>query len=312
MSLTVFLLTSIISITIFSILTFSTAAESTYKISGFILDSNGKGVGNANIVFNVPSIVPSVYSNQSGYYEIQPPAGTYHINVWPPFNGNYISYDEPSFYVNSDANKNITLNSGYKISGFISDSFGAPVVGAVVFFNNYGSGWFSTSNGYYFLSAPSGTYTIDAHPRVGTYSGTTTSFQTYYEYNFVVTENTIKNITVNTQTATPTPSLLPSTPTPTITPTIVPIASPKPIPTPTLPSTQISISTDASSHQVGSTLNIQGKLADQSGSPLGNKTVILSYAIGDSANWVQIGSSETDSLGKYGVQWVMEPQAVLT
>jgi hypothetical protein len=282
----------------------SSAAESTYKVSGYILDSNGKGVSNANVVFNVPTIVSSVFSNQSGYYEIHPPVGTYHINVWPPFDGNYISYDEPSFNVNSDISKNITLNSGYKISGFLSDSSGAPVVGAVVFFNNYGSGWFSTSTGYYFLSAPAGTYTIDAHPRVGTYSGTTTSFQTYYEYNFVVNGNTQKNITVNTQTATPTPSPPSGTSAPTIQPTPVPSARPTPVPTPTLPSTHITLSTDATSSQVGSTLNIQGKLADRSGNALQNKTVILSYTISDSTNWVQIGSGVTDLLGGYSIQWV--------
>ena len=187
----------------------------------------------------MPTTVPSVYSNQSGYNEIHPPAGTYYINVWPPFDGNYIRYDEPSFNVNSDTSKNITLNSGYKISGFLSDSSGAPVVGAVVFFNNYGSGWFSTSADYYFLSAPAGTYTIDANPRVGTYSGPTTSFQTYYEYNFVVVGNTQKNITVNTQTATPTPSPQPSTPIATIPPTPAPTSKPTPVPTPTLPLTQI-------------------------------------------------------------------------
>ncbi len=292
------------SLPVFAAWICSSSAESTYKVSGYILDSNGKGVSNANVVFNVPTIVPSIYSNQSGYYEIHPPAGTYHIDVWPPFDGNYISYDEPSFNVNSDISKNITLNSGYKISGYISDSLGAPVVGAVVFFNNYGSGWFSTSSGYYFLSAPAGTYTIDAHPRVGTYSGPTTSFQTYYEYNFVVSSNTQKNITVNTQTATPTPIPPASTIAPTIQPTPVPTANPTPVPTTTLPSTQLSLSTDATSYQVGSTLNIQGKLADRNGNALQDKTVILSYTIGESTNWVEIGSGVTDSLGGYRIQWV--------
>jgi hypothetical protein len=63
--------------------------------------------------------------------------------------------------------------------------------------DNFGSGWFSNSSGYYFLSVPAGTYTINAHPRTGNYySGSTTDFPTYHEYNFTVNSDTVKNITV--------------------------------------------------------------------------------------------------------------------
>jgi hypothetical protein len=105
-----------------------------FKISGYILDSNGQGIGGANIIFNVPDIVPSVISDSSGYYVISAPAGTYHVNVWPPFDSNYIYYGEPGFVVESNMNKNITLDSGYKVSGYITDSSGAPVIGASVWF----------------------------------------------------------------------------------------------------------------------------------------------------------------------------------
>jgi outer membrane protein assembly factor BamB len=195
---------------------FSLAQDSTkFKISGYITDSSGRGIANANIIFNVPQTVPSVYSSSSGYYEIFAPQGTYHVNVWPPFDANYISYDEPGFTVGSDISKNITLYSGYKISGYISDAAGNPVVGACVFLENasnwYGSGWFSNSAGYYFLSAPAGTYTIDAHPRTGNYySGPTTDFPTYYEYNFTVDSNTVKNITVGSFSPAPSPVINPN------------------------------------------------------------------------------------------------------
>ncbi|MBN1357864.1 PQQ-binding-like beta-propeller repeat protein, partial [Candidatus Bathyarchaeota archaeon] len=174
-----------------------------YEISGYILDENGNGIEGAHIIFNVPELVPSVTSDASGYYVISAPAGTYHVNVWPPFDSNYINYDEPGFTVTSDMTKNITLQSGYKVSGYITDTSGNPVVGAVVSLDNYGSGWFSNSSGYYFLSVPAGTYTITAHPRTGNYySGPTTYFPTYYEYNFTVNAETVKNITVGSSSPT--------------------------------------------------------------------------------------------------------------
>ncbi len=169
------------------------------KISGYIRDSNGVPISDANVIFNVPSIVPSVWTNQAGYYEIYAPAGTYHVNVWPPYNSNYINYDEPGFAVGtSSISKNIILTTGCKVSGYLVTTNGAPVVGAVVLLDNFGSGWFSDSNGYYFLNVPAGTYAINAHPRSGyNYSGPTTNFQGYYETNFVVQNNVIKNITVS-------------------------------------------------------------------------------------------------------------------
>jgi hypothetical protein len=183
-------------------LTHFSLAQDVFTISGYILDSSGHGVADAYIIFNNVS-TPRVSTDNSGYYVMPAPAGTYHINVWPPFDSHYINYDEPGFVVGSDITKNITLTSGCKVSGYITDSSGAPVVGAAVLFrdsvNIFGSGWFSTSVGYYFLSVPAGTYTIDAHPRTAygyNYSGFTTDFPTYYEYNFVVSGNTVKNITV--------------------------------------------------------------------------------------------------------------------
>ncbi len=207
--------TLLLTITLSFSLSSVQAQSERFKISGYVLDSNGRGIAKADVIFNVPSIVPGVYSDNSGYYETFGPSGTYHINVWPPYDSTYINYDEPGFVVASDVTKNITLYTGYKVSGYISDLSGTPVTGAVVFLNGYGSGWFSTSNGYYFLAVPVGTYKIDAHPRIGTYQSPTTSFPTYYEYNFAVNGNIVKNITVGNSTPTPTPT---STPSPTPTP----------------------------------------------------------------------------------------------
>jgi hypothetical protein len=177
-------------------------AQDVFTISGYILDSSGHGVADAYIIFNNVS-TPRVSTDNSGYYVMPAPAGTYHINVWPPFDSNFINYDEPGFTVGLDMTKNITLQSGYKVSGYISDSSGKPVIGAVVLLDNFCSGWFSNSEGYYFLSVPAGTYTINAHPRTGNYySGPTTDFPTYYEYNFTVNSDTVKNITVGASSST--------------------------------------------------------------------------------------------------------------
>jgi hypothetical protein len=223
-----------------------------FKMSGYILDSDGHGIAGANIIFNVPDIVPSVHSDSSGYYVISAPAGTYHINVWPPFDSNYINYDEPGFVVASDLTKNITLASGYKVSGYITDSSGAPAVGASVLFrdsvNTFGSGWFSNSEGYYFLSVPAGTYTIKAHPRTGNYySGPTTDFPTYYEYNFTVNSDTVKNITIGDSSPTSSSNSEPESSAESSLEQS-PVSSPEPLSTPpaTVAPDQITISTKAS------------------------------------------------------------------
>src|SRR4030042_572987 len=106
-----------------------------FKISGYILDSNGRGIAGAYIIFNNVS-TPSVSTDYSGYYVMPAPAGTYHVNVWPPFDSNYINFDEPGFVVGSDMTKNITLFSGCKVSGYISNSSGTPMVGADVIFHS--------------------------------------------------------------------------------------------------------------------------------------------------------------------------------
>jgi hypothetical protein len=166
---------------------FGVAQTPTYKISGYVKNSSGQGIAGANVIFNVPSIVPSVYSGSSGYYEIFAPAGTYHVNVWPPFDSNYLSYDQPVLNVNSGITKNITLSTGYKVSGYLTDSSGTPIRGALVSLNQFHCGWYSNYTGYYFVTASAGTYTLKIQPKTGP------SFPTYNEANFIVTKDISKN-----------------------------------------------------------------------------------------------------------------------
>jgi hypothetical protein len=309
----ILLISSLFSV--FPILSAPTAAQtSTFSLSGYVLDSNGNGVAGANVNFN--GAIPSANTNSKGYYATSGPAGTYQIYVWPPFNSSYINYDEAGFTIASDATKNITLQTGCKISGYIIDSAGTPMVGASVLFRIsnkvYGSGWFTNSAGYYFINVPAGIYTIDAHPQTAfnpSYTGPCTPFTTYYEYNFAVSSNIDKNITVSgTQTtATPTPTAQPTT-APTTTP------SPTPIPTlaPSLKSTHVSISVNAPSSSVGSSVNINGKLTDATGNPLASKTITLSYKLPGSSNNIPIGSDTTNTAGEYSLQWVNTASGTFT
>ena len=188
--------------------------QTVYKVSGYILDVNGQGLEGADVL--IPGVATQ-FTNASGYYEIFAPEGTYSLGVWPPYDSNYINYAEPSFNVTTNANKNITLETGCKVSGYITTEEGAPVWGASVHFSNnggyYGSGWFTNQEGYYFINVPAGNYTITAAPREGNYSSPTTQFTPYSEDNFAVNDTATKNITVQipeAPTPTPTPAATPA------------------------------------------------------------------------------------------------------
>ncbi len=194
---------------------FSNAQDQTkYKISGYVKDSNGQGIDHANVLLSGDyTSFDTVFTNASGYYELYAPEGTYTFGVWPPYDSDYINYAESGFVAASDVSKNITLETGIKISGYITTEAGAAVLGASVHFSTnggyYGSGYFTNQVGYYFINVPEGTYTITAEPRTGNYSNPTTQFTHYKEENFEVTQTTTKNITVQTtDPPTPTPTTI--------------------------------------------------------------------------------------------------------
>jgi hypothetical protein len=288
-----------------------------YQISGYIQNAQGQGIQGACIIFNVPNIVPCTYSDNSGYYQIYAPAGTYHINVWPAYNSSYINYDEASFTLTQAISKNMTLPTGNKVCGYVKDAQGTPMVGASVLFKAgstvYGSGYFTDTQGYYFAAIPTGTYTIDAHPQTAydpSYQGTCTYFPTYLEYNFEINSDLAKNITVGTPTTTPTPTNRPSQSNPTNSPTSNP--APTATPNPTLPTSYITIQTDASTYNVGSKLIISGTLGDQNQNPIADKTIVLSYSLDGGTSWIEVGSSKTDSQGQYNIQWIISASGAFT
>ena len=213
----VFLSAIISGLVLVSPVCFSLAQTSTsFTISGYILDSDGNGINGAHIAFYLPSNlasgIPTVISDSSGYYVVSAPNGTYNLNVWPPFDSNYIHYDEQGFVVESDLTKNMTLPIGLKVSGYVSDSSGNPVSNAAVLLDEFGSGWFSNTLGYYFVNVPAGTYDLTVKPRYGD-----DHFSRYFESNLTINGETTKNITVSDHSTTQSPT--PNEPSPEPSPT---------------------------------------------------------------------------------------------
>lgn len=163
--------------------------QTAFKISGYIKDQNGNPIAGAQVSFNTQNLVPTVYTDATGYYAVYAPAGVYRINVLPPYDSNYIFYDLQGYVVGgADAVKNIVLQTGYKISGYITDSNGTPVQGALVTLNGFTTGWTSNYMGYYFVNVPAGTYRLSIVPSEGY------SYPSYYEYNVTVNGDLTKNV----------------------------------------------------------------------------------------------------------------------
>ena len=228
-----------------------TAQGTSYQISGYVKNSNGQGIVGAEIIFGIQTSIPSVRTDSAGYYQIAVSPGTYRLTIWPPFDSSYLSYLESGISVSSNLIKNVTLNSGCKLSGYLT-LFNNPVRGATVRLGSYTCGWYSNYTGYYFVVAPPGTYTLTVSP--GTTSSAT-NFVTYQEYNFAFASNTIRNVAITNTTTVP-----PSTPTPN--PTVKPSNTPI-NPTPT-----------ATPNNVGK-FKISGYILDSTGRGIDHAKVLL-------------------------------------
>ncbi len=148
--------------------------SSGYTVSGTVSDPNGNPVQGAIVVLWDP-ISGAGYgrpTDASGQYSLTVPAGTYEFHVEPPPGSNLAIYHEMNVAINADTTKNVTLTSGYTVSGVVSDSNGNPVQGAFVFLwdpiNQAGYGGPPTnSQGQYSLSVPAGTYELHVDPPAG-------------------------------------------------------------------------------------------------------------------------------------------------
>jgi hypothetical protein len=72
------------------------------------------------------------------------------------------------------------------------------------------------------------------------------------------------------------------------------------------------MSAQASTPEVGSSVNVNGKLSSQNANPIANKTVVLSYAVANGTFWSEIGSEKTNAAGEYSIQWLIPASGTFT
>ena len=77
-------------------------------------------------------------------------------------------------------------------------------------------------------------------------------------------------------------------------------------------SSSLTISTDSAVNQVGSAINIEGKLSDQNGVGIVNEPVVLHYTFAGAESWYPIGSAFTDQDGAYSIQWINTASGTVT
>ena len=124
-----------------------------FIVEGYILDSSGKGVSGVQTdISNSSWAVPPYRTDSSGFYLLSIPAGTYTFNICPPYTTNLTNYYETDFVVNDHMTKNVTMTSGFKVSGYIRYPSGETVANLATWLTNssgsiFASGWWSDSSG---------------------------------------------------------------------------------------------------------------------------------------------------------------------
>lgn len=160
------------------------------------------------------------------------------------------------------------------------------------------------------FSYPIPTY-FQQHPSLFSYSPTmvgTYTFTINFPTHYFVVSNT-KYVATISLPAVLTVRAPESTPSPISTPTSTAPVSPPPELELTA---QLSISVNASSTVVGSTMNIHGRLSDSNGNPIPNEIILFSYAVEDSWPEVKVGSGVTNQAGEYDIQWAPAASGTFT
>lgn len=196
---TLFLLALITFSTVIVASTNIEPAQSTpnYRLSGYVYDVNGYPASHAYLYLLDPTTGGSTdsgfYTDYYGFYSEYVTSGTYEI-VATLF-GTTQSYYQKNVVISGDTTKNITLVSGFMVSGYVYDSSGQPVLSAIITLNN--NTWTAPSIrtdglGYYEIPAPPGTYTLNVRPPEYSY------VINYQNNSFTISRNTTYNIVLQT------------------------------------------------------------------------------------------------------------------
>lgn len=140
------------------------AAESSEPrlLSGYVIDSNGHGIEGATVklIYGSP-YYPVNVTDDSGYYEFEGWATVpVKLCIYPPEDTNFVDYAIDSFTIEPGMTANFTLTRGYKLSGYILDQNVDPIAGEVFLDDHWSGQWSNSSTGYFYVSAPAGTYKV--------------------------------------------------------------------------------------------------------------------------------------------------------
>ena len=141
----------------------SFSRDISYQISGTLVSSNGSAVPSARISFNGFFYASQAVSSSNGDFSASLYNDTYAISVYYP---NYNTV--PSPHDLNVSGKSITglvliispLVNGYIVSGYIHNTSGNPIGGALVSDNSNFKSSYSSGNGYYSLSVSLGVNSI--------------------------------------------------------------------------------------------------------------------------------------------------------
>ena len=143
--------------------------SSGFVVSGYVLAPNGAGVAYVGVNLGNNTWNTGTQTNESGYYSLAVPAGTYNFNVNVPPGSGFLNYQTP-LDVTGNMMMNVTLSSGFVVSGYVLAPNGTGVANAGVNLGNntgWGTGTQTDASGFYSLAAPAGTYNFNVNPPPG-------------------------------------------------------------------------------------------------------------------------------------------------
>jgi len=156
--------------------TLNASVPTGFTLSGSVQRSGGGGLGNVNIKFSNSATGAKVplanhFTNALGNYAVVAVPGTFSVEFEPPKAIRRAAQEFPNFSLNSNKTLNVTLDSGWAVSGLIKDSLNNTI--AEVDFDAFavpsGSELYTPSDntdsaGYYEAVVPAGTLDLAYTP----------------------------------------------------------------------------------------------------------------------------------------------------